>query len=116
MLAGGSQMLAVAALIAALEGREALERVAIATTRWVVEDPAADVRGLATDIDAHLPVLAINLDFSRSRHLGLRGYEQFMVKEGVGAGGACIASVLATGASIETLEACIETTYDVVLA
>jgi uncharacterized protein (TIGR00303 family) len=116
MLAGGSQMLAVAALIAALEGTDALERMAIGTTRWVIDDPAADVRGLAADVYARLPVLAINLDFSRSRHPGLRGYEQFMVKEGVGAGGACIASVLATGADIETLETCIETTYDDVLA
>jgi NaMN:DMB phosphoribosyltransferase len=106
-------MLAVAALIAALDN---LDRIAIGTTRWVVEDPAADIRGLAAEISSDLPVLGINLDFSRSRHTGLREYERFMVKEGVGAGGACIAALLASGAGIEALEACIETTYDEVLA
>jgi uncharacterized protein (TIGR00303 family) len=113
LLAGGSQMLAVAALIEALD---TLDRIAIGTTRWVVDDPAADVRGLAAEISADLAVLGINLDFSTSRHAGLREYERFMVKEGVGAGGACIAAVLASGASIEALETCIETTYDEVLA
>ncbi|MCA1645155.1 MAG: hypothetical protein LC797_06680, partial [Chloroflexi bacterium] len=112
LLAGGSQMLAVAALIEALHDRAALERVAIGTTRWIVQDPAADVAGLAHDIAADLPVLAANLDFSTSRHPGLRGYEQWLVKEGVGAGGACIAATLATGQSIEQLEAAIDATYD----
>src|SRR5919199_2053877 len=112
LLAGGSQMLAVAALIEALHGRAALERMAVGTTRWIVEDPAADIPGLAADISADLPVLAANLDFSASRHPGLRAYEQFLVKEGVGAGGACIAALLATGMTIERLEALIDATYD----
>ena len=112
LLAGGSQMLAVAALVEALRGPAALERMAVGTTRWIVEDPAADIPGLAADISADLPVLAANLDFSGSRHAGLRSYEQFLVKEGVGAGGACIAALLATGLPIERLEDAIDTTYD----
>jgi uncharacterized protein (TIGR00303 family) len=114
MLAGGSQMLAVAALIAALQP-DALGRVAIGTTRWIVNDPAADIGGLASDISPELPVLAANLDFERSRHPGLRAYERFMVKEGVGAGGACIAAMLTTDASIENLEAAIDVAYDQML-
>jgi uncharacterized protein (TIGR00303 family) len=116
LLAGGSQMLAVAALIAALVGDLALERIAIGTTSWVVNDPSADVAGLATDINGDLPLIAANLSFARSRHAALRSYEDYMVKEGVGAGGASIAALLATGMSIEHLEACIDTTYDEVLA
>jgi uncharacterized protein (TIGR00303 family) len=112
LLAGGSQMLAVAALVQALHGPAALERMAVGTTRWIVEDPAADIPGLAADISADLPVLAANLDFSGSRHAGLRSYEQFLVKEGVGAGGACIAALLATGLPIERLEDAIDATYD----
>jgi NaMN:DMB phosphoribosyltransferase len=115
LLAGGSQMLAVAALIQALHGHAALEKIAIGTTRWVVQDPDADVAGLAQDIAPDLPVLAANLDFSNSRHLGLRAYEHWLVKEGVGAGGACIAAVLATGESIEHLEEAIDATYDSLL-
>jgi uncharacterized protein (TIGR00303 family) len=115
LLAGGSQMLAVAALLGALRGESALERIAIGTTRWIVEDPAADVPGLATEISSELAVLAANLDFSTSRHSGLRAYEQFLVKEGVGAGGACIAALLGTGLPIEDLEAAIDATYDPLL-
>src|ERR687886_205649 len=112
LLAGGSQMLAVAALVEALHGRAALGRMAVGTTRWIVEDPAADIPGLAAEISADLPLLAANLDFSASRHPGLRAYEQFLVKEGVGAGGACIAALLATAAPIDRLEALIDATYD----
>jgi uncharacterized protein (TIGR00303 family) len=112
LLAGGSQMLAVAALLVALEGPAALERVAIGTTRWVTEDPAADVGGLAREISTALPVLAVNLDFTASRHPGLRDYERSLVKEGVGAGGAAIAALLATAASVEQLEAEIDVVYD----
>jgi NaMN:DMB phosphoribosyltransferase len=108
-------MLAVAALIAAIDGSAALDAIAIGTTRWFVTDPAADVVGLAADISPDLPVLAANLDFSASRHLGLRAYETFLVKEGVGAGGACVAALLASGASIETLEAAIDAAYDEVI-
>jgi uncharacterized protein (TIGR00303 family) len=115
LLAGGSQMLAVSALIQAIGGAEALERVAIGTTRWVVEDPAADICGLAADISTDLAVLAANLDFSGSRHPGLRQYERFMVKEGVGAGGACIAALLASNASLEAIYEAIDTTYDALL-
>lgn len=112
LLAGGSQMLAVAALIAAVHGPAALEHIALGTTRWIVQDPAADVAGLAHDIAPDLPVLAANLDFSNSRHAELRAYERWLVKEGVGAGGAAIAALLATGQSIEQLEAAIDATYD----
>ncbi len=116
LLAGGSQMVAVAALVAALDGRAALRRVAVGTTRWVATDPCADVRGLAADVDRDLAVLAANLDFSSSRHAGLRAYEGFLVKEGVGAGGACIAALLATATSLAVLHEAIDAAYDVMLA
>src|SRR5205085_852450 len=88
-------MLAVAALIRALEGPLALASVAIGTTRWVVEDPSADVVGLAADMDANLAVIAANLAYSSSGDPGLRLYEDILVKEGVGAGGAGIPQRLA---------------------
>jgi uncharacterized protein (TIGR00303 family) len=112
LLAGGSQMLAVSALIRALAGEHVLERTAIGTTRWIVADPAADVVGLAHEISPRLPILAANLDFSASRHTALRAYEQHMVKEGVGAGGACVAALLRTGRPIQDVEAAIDDAYD----
>jgi uncharacterized protein (TIGR00303 family) len=112
LLAGGSQMVAVAALMRALGSDAALARVAVGTTRWVIEDPSADVTGLAREIDPYLAVLAVNLDFSTSRHSGLHAYEHFVVKEGVGAGGACIAALQASGASLAHLHAAIDAVYD----
>ena len=116
LLAGGSQMVAVAALLAALGGQAALERLAIGTTRWITADPAADVAGLTAELSPRLPLLAINLDFCRSRHAALQRYEQFLVKEGVGAGGACLAAVWSAAASIEDLQAAIDRAYADVLA
>lgn len=112
LMAGGSQMLAVAALVSALQGQAALDNVAIGTTRWIVQDPAADAVGLARDISQDLPLLAANLDFSNSRHEGLRAYERFLVKEGVGAGGGCVAAMLLTGRAVDEVELEIDAIYD----
>jgi uncharacterized protein (TIGR00303 family) len=115
LLAGGSQMVAVAALIRAAHGASGLEKLAVATTRWVVDDPAADVAGLAHDVDANLALMAANVDFSTSRHPGLRAYERPMVKEGVGAGGACIAALLTGRVDRPGLHEAIDRTYDTLL-
>ena len=40
------------------------------------------------------PIIAYNLDFSNAPHEGLRYYERGYVKEGVGAGGTCIAAAV----------------------
>jgi uncharacterized protein (TIGR00303 family) len=112
LLAGGSQMVAVAALIQALAGPVALERLAIGTTRWVIEDPSADVAGLVRELSPDLPLLGANLNFSASRHFGLRAYETFVVKEGVGAGGAAIAALLSTACGLDKLHAAIDEVYD----
>ena len=89
VLAGGTQMLAVAALLKALgsarsgaAGRLPL----VATTNYVRRDRNADFSALALSIGVE--TWAAPLDFSRSPHRGLAGYEDGYVKEGAGAGGA----------------------------
>jgi uncharacterized protein (TIGR00303 family) len=111
LLGGGSQMLAVAALIHALEGPTRLERLMVGTTRWVINDQAADVVGLAEDIWPDLPLAAANLNFSASGHAPLRAYERGLVKEGVGAGAAAMVALL-LGSNLCTLHAAIDATYD----
>jgi NaMN:DMB phosphoribosyltransferase len=111
MLAGGSQMVAVAALLQALRGPAVLEHVVVGTTRWVIDDPRADVAGLAADVSPDLPVLAVNLNFATSRHASLHAYEQCLVKEGVGAGGTCLAALL-RGSTLRELQAAIDAAYD----
>ncbi len=103
LLAGGTQMLAVLALAQAIAQAQPPvlwqpAQVVVGTTRWVVEDPSADVIGLARAIDAAyanaIPLLATQLNFAQSCWEQLRAYEAGFVKEGVGAGGLAIAASL----------------------
>ena len=88
LLAGGTQMTAVLAVINALMP-EALCNVAVGTTRWVVKDKSSDICGITKQF-CEVPVLAADLDFSSSKYPGLRIFETGLVKEGVGAGGSSI--------------------------
>lgn len=96
LLAGGTQMLAVYALVLAITQAETLpwqsRQVIIGTTRWVAEDPTGDTAGLAKILKA--PLIATQLSFAQSQYAMLRAYEQGFVKEGVGAGGCAIAAHL----------------------
>jgi NaMN:DMB phosphoribosyltransferase len=111
MLAGGTQMLAVYALIEAIARKYALfwcpEQIVVGTTRWVAEDPTGDTVGLAQTIGA-VPLLATQLSFASSRYPQLQAYEQGYVKEGVGAGGCAIASHLIANWSQTQLQEAIE--------
>ncbi|MGE3912788.1 MAG: TIGR00303 family protein, partial [Chloroflexota bacterium] len=83
----------------------------IATTSWVARDPTADLAGLVDQI-ADVPVFASGLDFSESRHLPLRRYEDFLVKEGVGAGAAAVVAALQTDVDHARLLSTIEAVYE----
>ena len=111
MLAGGTQMLAVYALIRAivdhLKLAAQLEQIVVGTTRWVAEDPTGDTVGLAKAVGL-VPLLATQLSFATSRYGSLQAYEQGYVKEGVGAGGCAIAAHLYRGWTQIQLLAAIE--------
>jgi uncharacterized protein (TIGR00303 family) len=92
LLAGGTQMAAVLAIVESID-RSIMGRLAVGTTRWVIQDAESDLVALVRQI-GEIPVVAADLDFSTSKHLGLRAYESGAVKEGVGAGGAAISSVM----------------------
>lgn len=98
LMAGGTQMTAVLAIIKALNPR-VLGNVAIGTTRWIMADKTADLKGIVSQI-ADVPILAADLDFSRSKFEGLKAYEQGVVKEGVGVGGVTIAAMAKSKGSI----------------
>ncbi len=128
VLAGGTQMAAVLAVLAALRQtppenwatyfeRAVYSNLALATTRWVAADPTADLAGLAAEIEQTfglppVPYLAANLDFSPSRYEALRLYEAGYVKEGVGAGAAALATMLTCQLNAPALLAPIETVYE----
>ncbi len=97
LLAGGTQMLAVYALLRAIAQYQNLpwqpEQIVIGTTRWVAEDPTGDTVGLAKLV-GDVPLLATQLNLAGSRHQQFQSYEAGFVKEGVGAGGCAIAASL----------------------
>jgi uncharacterized protein (TIGR00303 family) len=78
LMAGGTQMTAVLA---------------------VVSDLSSDIKGIVAQI-SDVPVLAADLDFAQSRFSGLQAYEKGIVKEGVGAGGAAIAAMAKLGGAV----------------
>jgi len=93
ILAGGTQMAAVLAV--AKHAKVSLEgRVLIGTTRWLLSDDSSDLVELVRMIYPSAPIVAYDLDFSNAPHEGLRYYERGYVKEGVGAGGTCIAATV----------------------
>ena len=100
LLAGGTQMLAVYALIVALSQKLNLpakvEEIVVGTTRWVAEDSTGNTVKLARTIGG-VSLLATGLSFTTSKYPGFRIYEQGYVKEGVGAGGCAIAAYLKQG-------------------
>jgi uncharacterized protein (TIGR00303 family) len=91
LMAGGTQMIAVLAVIKALNP-DVLCNVAVGTTRWVASDRSSDIKGIVAQV-ADVPILAADLDFGASRFDGLKAYEKGIVKEGVGAGGASVAAM-----------------------
>ena len=95
LLAGGSQMAAVLALVLALtpapQREPLLGHVALATTAWVAGESQSDLAELLRRIGAHWGTeplgFAAGLRFESCRAPELLAYEQGFVKEGVGAGG-----------------------------
>ncbi|MEM2760122.1 MAG: TIGR00303 family protein [Nitrososphaerales archaeon] len=98
MLAGGTQMAAALSIINAIDDKS-LERVVIGTTRYILDDRSSDICNLIGSI-ADVPILAADPYLHKSRKEGLRAYANGFVKEGAGAGGACIAAMLKSQGSI----------------
>jgi uncharacterized protein (TIGR00303 family) len=119
MLAGGTQMLAVYALTTAISQAYDLfwqpTEVIVGTTRWVAEDPTGGTVDLALSLDKSIThqgiipsLLATQLNFANSCYPQLQAYEQGFVKEGVGAGAACVAAYLYQNWQQDQLLAAIE--------
>ena len=115
LLAGGTQMLAVLALMQRWGEEQGIpwppENVVVGTTRWVAEDPSGNTVALA-ELLGVAPLLATQLSFANSRYLPLQAYERGYVKEGVGAGGLAIASSLYAGWGQAELLAAVERSYE----
>ena len=116
ILAGGTQMCAVLEVLKILG--TPLDNICIATTSYVLNDNSSDIKGLVESIAENVPILSIDLDFKSSSIHGLKMYCHGIAKEGVGAGGAAIASILKDGLSNDnfTLLKVIENEYEKAIA
>ncbi|HDD25756.1 MAG TPA: TIGR00303 family protein [Acidilobales archaeon] len=101
ILAGGTQMSAVLAILKSLNVK-LRDRLVIGTTKWIIRDNTSNIVKLVS-MTYGIPIIAFNFDFSRSRYEGLKYYERGYVKEGVGAGGTAIAASIINGVSAEDI-------------
>lgn len=86
VLAGGTQMATVCAILKALDISVNFDNIALMTTQWIINDPHSDLPGLLQQIDPSLNAFYAGFNFSQSRYPNLRLYDEGLVKEGVGAG------------------------------
>jgi uncharacterized protein (TIGR00303 family) len=91
MLAGGTQMAAIVAILNRL-GR-VLNRLYIGTTTYVTKDPSSDLSNLVGMASERVPILSCDLHLGESSKPGLQAFAKGFVKEGVGAGGASIVAI-----------------------
>ena len=109
ILAGGTQMTAVLALAETIGYDK--DRTALGTTSYIVDDKSANLLEIVKSI-SDIPVLSINPKLEDSKFSGLRAYSEGFVKEGVGAGGSIIASMLKTGIDSQRLLELIDKEYE----
>ena len=94
MLAGGTQMAAVLAFASKIGFNE--EKTAIGTTSYITHDETANFTSLVKEI-ADIPAISVNPGLENSKFSGLKAFSEGFAKEGVGAGGSIISSMVKTG-------------------
>jgi len=94
MLAGGTQMMAVLAFASKIGFNK--ENTVIGTTSYITNDESANFTNLVEKI-ADVPAISINPGLENSRYSGLKAFSEGFAKEGVGAGGSIISSMIKTG-------------------
>jgi uncharacterized protein (TIGR00303 family) len=115
MLAGGTQMAAILAILKSL-GRP-LERISVGTTVYVAEDSSSNLTNLIKTISSEIGIYKIDLQLAHSSHRGLRAFARGFVKEGVGAGGLSIVAILKSNGQIDgrSLLRAVEQEYDTIM-
>jgi uncharacterized protein (TIGR00303 family) len=98
MLAGGTQMAAVAAILNSLH--LPLDNISIGTTCYVAEDCFSNLVELVRSVSNDIPIYSCNLHLAESVKPGLQAFAKGYVKEGVGAGGISIASMIKSNGRI----------------
>ena len=99
MLAGGTQMAAILALLKFLGCP--LKKISIGTTIYVAEDRSSNLANLVSTISTGTRVYRSDPHLARSSHPGLQSFARGFVKEGVGAGGVSIIAMIKSEGQID---------------
>jgi uncharacterized protein (TIGR00303 family) len=94
MLAGGTQMCAILSILKSLDITIANNNLSIGTTKYVYNDKTADFKNLVLSINNKVGIFIADLHLLESTKLGLKAFANGFVKEGVGAGGVSIATMI----------------------
>jgi len=112
MLAGGTQMCTILSILKNLN--VTTDNVSIGTTKYVYYDKSADFKNLVLSIDENIDMFVVDLHMNESTKQGLRSFATGYVKEGVGAGGVSIATIIKGRGKMngEKMLKCIEKEYE----
>lgn len=108
ILAGGTQMAAVLAFGKTIGFNP--KNTAIGTTCYITNDESANFLDLVKQI-SDIPILVVDPKLENSSIAGIRAFSEGFAKEGVGAGGSMIASILKSGLSSSQLLQNVEKEY-----
>ncbi len=108
MLAGGTQMSAVLAFSSKIGFNE--KNTAIGTTTYIINDSSANFLEQINQI-ADIGGIGVNPYLEQSKFSGLKAFSEGFAKEGVGAGGSIIASMIKSGSSPQRFLELAETEY-----
>jgi uncharacterized protein (TIGR00303 family) len=92
MLAGGTQMCAILSILKSLNVKT--NNISIGTTKYILNDQTADFKNLVLSIDNNVGIFVVDLHLIESTKQGLKAFANGFVKEGVGAGGVSIATMI----------------------
>lgn len=110
VLAGGTQMLAVLAIMKRIKPDFNQKSLTHATTKWVIMDRGKEILNFLHSELPYITLVYSELDFNSSPFKGLKAYEEGYVKEGVGAGGTSFIA-LARGVHYDELLSSIYSEY-----
>ena len=100
VVGGGTQLSSVIAVAVNMD-RSIVGNFFQGTTRWLINDPNSDVVKIVEGIDKDVPLVYVNMDYSKSPYEGLQAYEWGFIKEGVGCGGSSVAAIASSSGRID---------------
>ena len=99
MLAGGTQMSAVIAMLKSLQ--RSVDGLCIGTTSYIASDESSNIVELVKSISKDVAIYTSDLHMIKSSKSGLQAFAKGFVKEGVGAGGVAISAMLKSKGRID---------------